>query len=173
MYPSIATLEEQIVPPAMAIPPMRLASPPQKSAARCRKRIHSCSMCEKAFHRPSTLKKHMLVHTGEKLHVCDICSRRFSVAPNLNRHVRTCVLRPVNTMHNAQVGSAGQSTDTDSTSTTSRTIRSGSEGSSTGTLSETVLLPRAPLLPTRITMEMPLGQQKSADQPNFTAGRST
>src|SRR6266702_986511 len=65
VYPSIATLEEQIVPPAMAIPPMRPPSPPQnkntpsplKSAARCRKRIHSCSMCEKAFDRPSTLKK--------------------------------------------------------------------------------------------------------------------
>ncbi|KAF8261526.1 hypothetical protein EI94DRAFT_1789416 [Lactarius quietus] len=150
MYPSISTLEEQIVPPAMAIPPMRPSSPPQnenpssplKSAARCRKRIHSCSMCEKAFDRPSTLKKHMLVHTGEKLHVCDICSRRFSVASNLNRHVRRCVLRPVNAMHNTQ-GNSGQPPDSGSTSTSSRTIRSGSEGSSTGTLSETVLSPRS------------------------------
>ncbi len=65
MYPSVATLEEQIVPPVMAIPPMRPPPPPHnedpssplKPAARCRKRIHSCSMCEKAFDRPSTLKK--------------------------------------------------------------------------------------------------------------------
>lgn len=64
-YSSLATLEgQQITPPAMAIPP-RPPSPPQnenlssphKSAARCRKRVHSCPMCEKAFDRPSTLKK--------------------------------------------------------------------------------------------------------------------
>ncbi|KAI0248085.1 hypothetical protein BJV78DRAFT_1239857 [Lactifluus subvellereus] len=49
----------------MAIPPIRPPSPPQnedpspphKSAGRYRKRVHSCSMCEKAFDRPSTLKK--------------------------------------------------------------------------------------------------------------------
>jgi hypothetical protein len=66
LYSSMATLQEQqIVPPAMAIPPIRPPSPPQndnpspsnKSAGRCRKRVHSCPMCEKAFDRPSTLKK--------------------------------------------------------------------------------------------------------------------
>ncbi|KAI0307429.1 hypothetical protein B0F90DRAFT_1812918 [Multifurca ochricompacta] len=148
---SMATFEEQqIVPPAMAIPPIRPPSPPQnenpfpphKPAGRCRKRIHSCSMCEKAFDRPSTLKKHMLVHTGEKSHVCDICSRRFSVASNLNRHVRRCVLRPVNIMHNGHSNS-GQSVDVDSASATSHTARSGSDGCSTGTLSETTLSPRS------------------------------
>ena len=62
---SIATLQDQSTSPAMAIPPMRPPSPPQneisslpnKPPSRCRKRIHSCSMCEKAFDRPSTLKK--------------------------------------------------------------------------------------------------------------------
>ena len=62
---SLATLEEQTASPAMAIPPMRPPSPPQneippltaKPPGRHRKRIHSCSMCEKAFDRPSTLKK--------------------------------------------------------------------------------------------------------------------
>jgi hypothetical protein len=66
LYSSMATLQEQqIIPLAMAIPPIRPPSPPQnenpssshKSAVRCRKRVHSCSMCEKAFDRPSTLKK--------------------------------------------------------------------------------------------------------------------
>ena len=62
---SIATLQLQSNPPAMAIPPMRPASPPQneippppnKPPGRYRKRVHSCTMCEKAFDRPSTLKK--------------------------------------------------------------------------------------------------------------------
>lgn len=62
---SMATLQDQPASPAMAIPPMRPPSPPQneipshinKPPARCRKRIHSCTMCEKAFDRPSTLKK--------------------------------------------------------------------------------------------------------------------
>jgi hypothetical protein len=66
LYSSMATLQEQqIISPSMAIPPIRPPSPPQnenpspphKSAGRCRKRVHSCSMCEKAFDRPSTLKK--------------------------------------------------------------------------------------------------------------------
>ncbi len=73
------------------------------------------------------------------VHVCDICSRRFSVASNLNRHVRRCVLRPVNTMHNAQA-SLGQPTNADASSPT---IRSGSEGSNIGTSSEVVPSPRS------------------------------
>jgi hypothetical protein len=62
---SMATLQDQSNPPAMAIPPMRPPSPPQneipspnnKPPGRYRKRVHSCTMCEKAFDRPSTLKK--------------------------------------------------------------------------------------------------------------------
>ncbi len=62
---SMATLQDQSTPPAMAIPPIRPPSPPQneipspnnKPPGRHRKRVHSCSMCEKAFDRPSTLKK--------------------------------------------------------------------------------------------------------------------
>ncbi|KAH9994469.1 hypothetical protein BJV77DRAFT_994973, partial [Russula vinacea] len=47
-YPSY----EATVPPQNEIP-SHINKPP----ARCRKRIHSCTMCEKAFDRPSTLKK--------------------------------------------------------------------------------------------------------------------
>ncbi|KAI0085707.1 hypothetical protein BDY19DRAFT_908914 [Irpex rosettiformis] len=72
-----------------------------------------CWMCHKSFDRyfpsilprdslltrlftdrPSTLRKHMLVHTGEKgslpAHTCEMCNRRFGVASNLNRHRRIC-----------------------------------------------------------------------------------
>lgn len=55
-----------------------------------REKRHCCQLCNKRFDRPSTLKKHMLVHTGEKAWACAICGRRFSVSSNLNRHTRRC-----------------------------------------------------------------------------------
>ncbi|KAI0761653.1 hypothetical protein BD413DRAFT_588516 [Trametes elegans] len=66
---------------------------PPASRARPRdakKKVHNCWMCHKSFDRPSTLKKHLLVHTGEKAFACESCGRRFGVASNLNRHARTC-----------------------------------------------------------------------------------
>ncbi|KAF8150398.1 hypothetical protein K438DRAFT_440864 [Mycena galopus ATCC 62051] len=67
-----------------------------------REKKHGCTMCHKRFDRPSTLKKHLLVHTGEKAFQCTICERRFGVMSNLNRHIRRCSLREVHTH-----GSAG------------------------------------------------------------------
>ncbi|KAJ6613956.1 hypothetical protein B0H10DRAFT_2221809 [Mycena sp. CBHHK59/15] len=82
-----------------------------------REKKHGCTMCHKRsacvssfmfpsvddmyecrFDRPSTLKKHLLVHTGEKAFQCPICERRFGVMSNLNRHIRRCSLREVH-MH--------------------------------------------------------------------------
>ncbi|PIL30847.1 transcription factor [Ganoderma sinense ZZ0214-1] len=43
-------------------PPSGGSHPPKES----KKKMHQCMMCHKSFDRPSTLRKHLLVHTGEK-----------------------------------------------------------------------------------------------------------
>ena len=53
-------------------------------------RDHMCAECGKAFKESAKLKRHFLVHTGEKPFPCTFegCGKRFSLSFNLRTHVR-------------------------------------------------------------------------------------
>jgi Zinc finger, C2H2 type len=65
-----------------------IVAPPKQRAARGERNLLPCEICGKAFDRPSLLKRHTRVHTGEKPHVCSVCGKGFSTSSSLNTHKR-------------------------------------------------------------------------------------
>ncbi|KAI9321499.1 hypothetical protein BX666DRAFT_987824 [Dichotomocladium elegans] len=51
---------------------------------------YQCDICQKLFRRPSGLKTHTYIHTGERPFECTYpgCLRRFTVSSNMRRHYK-------------------------------------------------------------------------------------
>lgn len=52
-------------------------------------KLVECSLCKFTCKRPSHLKRHMLMHTGERPHKCEHCPKSFAQKTDLNRHMGT------------------------------------------------------------------------------------
>ncbi len=76
-------------------------------------RKYECTICQKQFTRPSTLRTHMNSHTGERPFACTApgCGWRFTVLSNLRRHMRVCpAMKKEQTMSTTESMSDGMST---------------------------------------------------------------
>ncbi|XP_067636647.1 zinc finger protein 93-like [Eurosta solidaginis] len=48
-----------------------------------------CDVCGKHFKTKLVLKRHKLIHSGEKPHKCDFCEKRFAQTTSVSQHMRT------------------------------------------------------------------------------------
>ncbi|XP_030308433.1 zinc finger protein 770 isoform X2 [Calypte anna] len=49
-------------------------------------KLYQCSICLKTFRSPSKLKRHYVMHAGQKPFECLVCGKSFRQAPHLKRH---------------------------------------------------------------------------------------
>lgn len=71
----------------------RIGGSPQPSTShdishRARRKVLTCTHCDKSFTHKGDLNKHLRKHTGEQPFVCSTCDRRFAHTSNLARHMR-------------------------------------------------------------------------------------
>lgn len=52
-------------------------------------KVHYCSVCDYASPYSTSVKRHMLIHTGEKPFCCDICRKSFKRKYLLEKHYFT------------------------------------------------------------------------------------
>uniref|UniRef100_A0A1Y1JYE7 C2H2-type domain-containing protein n=1 Tax=Photinus pyralis TaxID=7054 RepID=A0A1Y1JYE7_PHOPY len=68
-------MQEPMVETANGLLP--LSAPPLVKVETTKPRPYQCSICASTFTRTIHLKRHMLIHTGEKRFNCDICNKSF------------------------------------------------------------------------------------------------
>ena len=70
-----------------------VSSTDSKKSSKEPPRRYLCTICDKRFTRPSTLKTHLNGHTGQKPFACPNkgCAWRFTVLSNMKRHAKICV----------------------------------------------------------------------------------
>jgi len=49
-----------------------------------------CNICDKLFESSAKLKRHKVIHNGDKPYACDVCESAFNQKANLKRHKKSC-----------------------------------------------------------------------------------
>ncbi|XP_043929810.1 zinc finger protein 770-like [Protopterus annectens] len=62
------------------------STPLAQNDSATKKKVHNCEFCKKAFQSPSKLKRHLLIHTGQKPFQCLICGKSFRQLQHLKVH---------------------------------------------------------------------------------------
>ncbi len=53
-----------------------------------------CPVCRKTLCNKNSLKKHMMLHTGERPYKCQVCSKEFIQISNFKNHAKYCIITP-------------------------------------------------------------------------------
>ena len=48
---------------------------------------HQCDVCLKQFNRNSSLRRHMVIHTGQYRYQCSLCDKKFQTKENFTGHM--------------------------------------------------------------------------------------
>ncbi|KAM6900396.1 zinc finger protein PLAG1 [Xenentodon cancila] len=59
-----------------------------KSSSGTKEKKHRCEQCERRFYTRKDVRRHMVVHTGQKDFLCQYCAQRFGRKDHLTRHVK-------------------------------------------------------------------------------------
>jgi KRAB domain-containing zinc finger protein len=52
------------------------------------KKVHACEKCGSTFARREGLRRHMVIHSGERAFECGVCHKSFSRSDNLRAHIK-------------------------------------------------------------------------------------